>query len=304
MTSASSRIAVIGASSMVGSRFCELWPESENLVKGDLNGSPDIDVTDQNSVQKFFNENDFSTAILFSAYTDVDGAEAQRDDKNGLCWKINVDGVINISEACDSYNRSLIFISTDFVFDGKNGPYSEDAKVGADEDLTSWYGITKIEGEKIISAQLQNHIILRIAYPYRAQFEAKDDLYRRTLKAFKAGELYPMFNDQQMTPTFIDDLAPAIDLLLQNNQTGIFHLASPTLVTPFDLTKKLIATFGGDPSVVKPGSIAEFLKSGDKTPRPVKGGLKVDKITRLGFKPTTWDDGIQKIYEQSEGEIV
>lgn len=289
---------------MVGSRFCELWHEPENLIKADLNGNPDVDITDKGSVSNLFENYSFSTCILFSAYTDVDGAETQRGDKNGICWKINVDGVKNVVKNCKKKNVKLVFISTDFVFDGENGPYGEDDITGSSAKKTSWYGISKIEGEREVAQELKEYIILRISYPYRTDFPAKDDLLRRILKAYKSKELYPMFEDQQLSPTFIDDLSPAVEFLLSKNQTGIFHLASLKMTTPYELAKKLIATFGGNPSEVKPGSIVEYLKSGDKTPRAVKGGLKVDKIIKLGFTPTTWDQGIKIIFEQSQGEII
>lgn len=303
LASNNSKIAVIGAGSMVASRFCELWQEPDNLIKADLNGSPSIDITDKNSVSHFFANNDFSTAILFSAYTDVDGAEAQRDDKNGLCWKINVDGVKNIVESCKVKSVKLIFISTDFVFDGASGPYSEDDPVGKEKNLVSWYGITKIEGEKEVES-LDNFIILRIAYPYRSNFAAKDDLYRKTVKLYKEGKLYPMFSDQTLTPTFADDLLQCIKVLLNENQKGIFHLASPDVTTPYEIARKLVEVFGEDPNVVKKGSIIEFLKDKSQTPRPINGGLKVDKITKLGFNPTNWSEGIKVIFEQSGGNLI
>ncbi len=297
-------IAVIGAQSMVGSRFVEILESDVAIIKADLNGDPKLDITDPKSVADFFKNYDFKSAILFSAFTDVDGAEAQRNDKNGICWKINVEGVKNIVKAAKQKNCKLIFISTDFVFDGQNGPYSEDDAVGTNPDQISWYGLTKIESEKIIQENLENFIILRIAYPYRGKFKGKDDTLKRILKPYKEGRLYPMFNNQQQTITFIDDIPQAVKLLLEKDQKGIFHLSSPRTTTPFAIAKFLISTFGLDPTSVKPGSIVEFLKSGAKTPRPVKGGLKVDKIKSLGFTPTDWDEGIKIVYKQSEGELV
>lgn len=297
-------IAVIGSQSMVGSRFCEQAKEKYRLIQADLNGNIPVDLTKPDSVEALFKNNDFSHVILFSAYTDVDGAESQRGDKKGICWQINVDGVKNVVENCKKFNRQLIFISTDFVFDGKNGPYTEDDAPVQDEKEVSWYGLTKIEGERIIKSTLENYLILRIAYPYRAHFEAKDDLLKRIWKSYKDGKLYPMFSDQKLTPTFIDDLFPAIDVLIENKQTGTFHIASPIVTSPFEIAKKLIAVFGGDPGVVKPGSIVDFLSDGKKTPRPINGGLKVDKITQLGFNPTSWDKGIEKVHEQNpEGDL-
>ncbi len=189
------------------------------------------------------------------------------------------------------------------MFDGENGPYDEADPVGPNLDKVSWYGISKIEGEKIVE-QLEDSIILRISYPYRAYFQGKEDFFKKNLSLYKENKLYPMFSDQTMTPTFIDDVAPAIKLLLENSQKGIFHLASSVVGTPYEIVKNLVKTFGGNPNAVKKGSIAEFLKNYKSTPRPVKGGLIVDKIEKLGFAPTSWSKGIEQIYKQSKGKLI
>ncbi len=113
-----------------------------------------------------------------------------------------------------------------------------------------------------------------------------------------------MFSDQEITPTFADDLAPAVKLLIEKGEKGIFHIASPSITTPYQIAQKTIEIFGGNPQDVKEGSIAEFLKSGPKTPRPVKGGLKVEKIKSLGFTPTAWDEGIKEVYNQTKGDLL
>ncbi|MBI2599097.1 NAD(P)-dependent oxidoreductase [Candidatus Curtissbacteria bacterium] len=301
---AKTKIAVIGASSMVGSRFCELSADNFELVQGDLHGQNQIDIIDRRSVDNFFQNHNFDWLILFSAYTDVDGAEKQRNDKTGISWKINVDGVKNIVAASKKYGRKLIFISTDFVFEGTSGPYPEDAPAGQNPRKISWYGLTKVEGENIVLTSLPDSIILRIAYPYRGKFEEKDDIAKRFLKLYRDQKMYPVFADQIITPTFIDDLAPAVKLLIAKGESGIFHLVSPLPTTQFDFARKVIEVFGGDPNVVPKGSIIDFLKKPGITPRPIKGGLKVDKIKKLGFTPTSWDKGLEIVFRQSKGQLI
>ncbi len=298
------KIAAIGASSMVGSRYSELAQGSLDLVKADLSGEIQVDITSAASAYEFFKEFDFSHVILFSAFTDVDAAEKQRDKKNDSCWKINVEGVKNIVRACIKYQRKLIFISTDFVFDGANGPYQEDDQPGPNMDLVSWYGITKIEAEKFIHKFLPSALIIRIAYPYRAKYEGKDDIVKKILRLYREKKLYAMFSDQTFTPTFIDDLAASIALLIKKDQEGIYHVASPEPTTLYAFAKHLIAIFGGDPKEVEEGTLSEFLKTDYATPRPVNGGLKVEKISSLGFVPTTWQKGIEIIRDQSNGQLI
>lgn len=295
-------IAVIGANSMVGSRFCKLT--KFNLIKADLNGENSIDITDKESVNKFFKNNNFDVAILFSAFTNVDTAETQRGNKNESCWQINVSGTQNVVLACKKYKCKSIFISTDFIFDGKNGPYTENDKPEGSSKKISWYGLTKMEAEKICEKNLDNYLILRISYPYRAKFPDKLDFAKQIIKKYDEKTLYPMFFDQSMSPTFIDDLAPAIDLLLTNNSKGIYHVASPQTVSPFEFAKYLVSVFNRDPQKIKKASIYDFLKMPNATPRPIKAGLKVDKISKEGFVPTSWQEGIQRIFEQSKGKLI
>lgn len=298
------KLAVIGSRSMVGSRFCELAKNDFDLIEADLNGPVKLDITNTQSVSELFDGNQFDYAVLFSAFTDVDAAEKQRDDKDGICWRINVGGVKNIVDKCKETGRGLIFISTDFVFDGEDGPYGEDAQTGKNLGGVSWYGVTKIEGEKLIQNQLEKYIIVRISYPYRGRFSEKDDFLKRIARQYEQNSLYPMFADQQITPTFIDDVAPAIKAIVESGQNGIYNLASSKLTTPFEISQSLLSKFYGEKDKVQAGSLSEFMSQPGRTPRPVKGGLATDKIKSVGFVPTNWDDGIEKIYEQTEGKLI
>lgn len=294
-------IAVVGSSSMVGSRFCEL-STGLTLIKTDIKGEIPLDITDNNSVESFFNSYKFDHLILFSAYTDVDKAESQRNNKNGRNWRINVGGAANICKFCKKFEKKLIYISTDFVFDGENGPYSEEAPFGPNMDKVSWYGVSKIEAEKLVQA-LPGFLILRISYPYRANYGAKTDFARSILQKFQEGNLYPMFKDQLITPTFADDLAPALSILIKKNQQGIFHLASPQVTTPVEFASYLIEKSGANPNEIREGSLQQFLEKGN-TPRPLKGGLICKKIVNLGYIPTSWRDGIEELIRQSNQDAI
>ncbi len=287
---------------MVGSRFCEL--SQLPLVKAVLNSEISVDITKSKSVAKFFEEYEFESVVLFSAYTDVDAAEKQRDYKSGSCWKINVVGASNVAKACSRFKKKLIFMSSDFVFDGTNGPYSEEDKTGPDLEKVSWYGITKIEGERIVSGILDNFVIIRISYPFRARFEGKADFAKQMLKKYDQKDLYPLYADQQITPTFVDDVASCINLLISKNANGIYHLASSIPTSPYEFAKELITIFNRDSKIIKKGNLKYLLEKSAVTPRPLKGGMKTNKIENLGFIPTDWKQGLKEIFDQSEGQLI
>jgi len=283
---------------MVGSRFLELASSGAQFMKTDLYSKNPTDITNKSSIESFFKSNDYDYVILFSAFTDVDAAEKQRNDKDALCWQINVEGTRNVTEIARKFKRKMIFISTDFIFDGHNGPYSENAPVGPDLSKVGWYGITKIEAEKIVMT-LPSYVILRISYPYRSQFDKKLDYARSILEKYQEEKLLPRFVDQQITPTFIDDVPGAILLLIEKNQDGIFHLASPLTVSPYNFAKELLRVFGKNTDKLKESLLKDLIKSSN-VPRPIKGGMISNKIQMLGFSPTDWKKGIVEIYKQQK----
>lgn len=303
MASSSKKIAVIGSGSMVGSRFCELQ-KTHTLIKADLKGDISVDITDYQSIDKFFSSYNFDVVILFSAFTDVDSAEKQRNDHLGIAWKVNVEGINKVAEVCNAKEKKLLFISTDFVFDGESGPYDEETQRASHLDKISWYGITKIKGEELIEKIIKDHLIIRIAFPYRSKFEEKKDFARSIIAKYDQGNLYPMFNDQFFTPTFIDDVAPAVEILLNGNNTGIYHVASPEITTPYDFAKYLLIKFNRDIKNLKSSSIVEYQQNNIGTPRPIHGGLKSDKISSLGFNPTSWKKGIDELFKQTNGKLI
>lgn len=291
-------IGVIGSNSMVGIQACQQWQElGIKLKKSDLQGPTRVDITDKKSIEDFLKSPRFNWIVLFSAMTDVNAAQKERGNQKGACWQINVEGTKNVALTCRQLDKKLVFISTDFVFDGTGGPYREENSVGPDLDKVSWYGITKIEGEKIVASTCTNFIILRIAYPYSGRSESevgKEDLVRRVWNLFVKGELYAMYTDQIITPTYIPDIAPAIIHLIGNDQSGIYHLASPIPTSQHEFAKGAIEAIGKDSSKVRTNTLAKELKNQKVGPRPLKGGLKVDKIMACGYNPTDWRSGIEK----------
>ena len=277
------KILVTGASGLVGSRFVELskfknyliTPRREELdiTKPDLKlDSPDV-------------------VVNFAADTDVSGGENQRDDKNGSCWQINLNGVQNLLNLI-SPSTYFIQISTDMVFSGVSGPYSESDKPETDSSKVTWYGFTKAEAERLVS-QRENSAILRIIYPVRAKFDRKLDYLRKPLKLYDEGKLYPIFIDQQISISFIDEICQVIDTLIAGKKTGIFHGGSSDLTTPFNVISYLIKKARNQENLIQQGRLPESVRY------PKFGGLKVTKTEEmLGIKFSTWKQIVDKLVEQ------
>src|SRR3989339_28291 len=123
------KIYITGSRGMVGSRFLELLPRDLIALTPEIDK---LDITNNSSVFPFFESEKPDITLHFAAFTDVGGGESQKGDREGSCWKINVEGSKNLAEACKKYNSHMIHISTDYCFSGSSddpGPYSEDHPV-------------------------------------------------------------------------------------------------------------------------------------------------------------------------------
>jgi len=295
------RILALGASGLVGSRFTDLYHSQNPFFTPD---SKELDITDKNQVETFFKENkdSFETVLNFAAYTDVDGAEKEKGNEKGLAWQLNVEGPKNLAEACEKFGKYLIQVSTDFVFPGTSdyqGPYAEDSKTPDTSEKLSWYGWTKLQGEKAVIKGCKNSAIVRISYPFRAHYPTKLDFARNILMLFDEGKLYPMFSDQQLTPTWIDEACKVFYLLLEEKKAGVFHVACSEITTPFEFASYLLEKARGAKGILKEGSIEEFLKTPGKTPRPRLGGLMTEKTQKtLGITLMNWKEAIDEFVKQ------
>jgi len=220
-------ILVTGSTGMVGSRFVELYPRKSTLH---FPKRFEFDITSFPQVRDLVGRYDFRAIINFAAFTDVGSAEEQRDSKKGSCWQINVDGVRNFARAINPNKTHFIQISTDYVFPGSEdnpGPYSEFQIPEKDSSKVTWYGYTKAEAERVLKSTLGNQAtILRLIYPVRANFKEKLDYLRKPLQLYDERKLYPMFTDQQISITYIDEAVRALNKIIVNEVEGVLHASS------------------------------------------------------------------------------
>ncbi len=287
------RILGTGLDGLVGSRIVEFL--SDKYEFENLSISTGVDITDRNTVLEKIKNSDAQIVLHLAAKTNVDDCELDKPlGENSDAWKINVYGTQNVVDGCLQSKKKLIYISTDFVFDGENSPaggYSE-------EDIPNplnWYGKTKYEGEKIVQTSKIPWIIVRIASPYRATF-GKLDFCRAILKRLQMGESLAGVTDHIFTPTFIDDIANGIDVLLKKEVTGLFHMAGSQALSPFEAVIEIAKVFNYDLKTITKTSRAEFFK--DRAPRPFQLALKNDKIEKLGIRMRGFEEGIKEVKKQ------
>lgn len=284
-----------GLSGLVGSRVVELLHKDFDFIDFSLDTKVDI-LNPQSISDAYTAHHDTNVVIHLAAFTDTNAAWAQRGDKSGLCYRLNVEGTRNILEHCKKYHKHLIYISTDFVFDGtKSGKYTETDTPNPIE----WYGQTKYEGEKMVS-EYSGSTIIRLAFPYRAKFGPKLDIVRKTIEAFKATKLYPQWTDHFTTPTFVDDIAYGFKYFFQNQPTGIFHLVGSSSQSPYDMSLAIAKTFNLDQNLIKPSTLAEYVASQPPGSRPWQKNLSLSnqKIKKLEINPKNLKQGLLEIKKQ------
>jgi len=286
------KILVTGGSGMVGSRFVETYSPPENLLTPDHGV---FDLTRPGSVTAYFSDHsDIGVVINLAAYTNVSEGQKQKGDKASLCYQLNVVGTQNLVDQIKDKDIYLIHISTDMVFPGDSadpGPYSEDHPVNADESRPTWYGYTKALAERIVTSSLPSTAILRLIYPVVASYKLKLDYLRAPLAYYeKNHSLYPIFTDQQMNISAVDEICLALSQLLARRPSGVFHAGSTDITTPYEIMTQLFDLVYGRHDMVKPGTV-------DPGRYPQFGGL-LNKETekRLGIHFSTSSEIITRLY--------
>lgn len=248
------RILITGSTGLIGSRIVELLGEKYTFIP--LLQSA-VDITDHEATARVLNALTFDYLLHLAAYTNVDGAEQERE----LCHKINVDATANLLTQCKAKRARMIHISTDFVFDGKMGgahgtelpTYTEASK----PNPIAYYGQTKYEAEQAVKDEA---MIVRLSYPYRKNFDAKRDFVRTIRYLLEQGKTLTMVQDSLITPTFIDDIVNGLDYLIQHYSTDIYHLVGAESITPYDAGKLMARTWGMNEDLIQPISYEEYFK--------------------------------------------
>lgn len=222
-----------------------------------------------------------SYIIHTAALTNVDHCE--RDKR--LAWNINVEGTKHIAETARKINAKLIYISTDYVFDGNKGMYKEDEPTNP----IDYYGETKLEGEKAVN-DLKDYIIVRPSVLYGWN-PVKLNFVTWGIQELEKGNAINIVKDQFNSPTLADNLAELILELIEKEENGIFHASGSERISRFDFAVKIAKVFDLDKGLIKPIT-SDQLNWIAK--RPMDSSLDTSKISRIK-KPLNIEDALTKM---------
>ena len=274
------KIALTGADGLVGSRIVE-------LLKNDFQFIPlpqvKMDITNIQNVQNVLKETEFDIFLHLAAYTNVLKAETEQE----LAFKINRDGTKNVFDAVTLKGKKIIYISTDFIFDGVNPPFDETSL----PNPVGIYAQSKYEGEKIVKDKA---MIVRIAYPYRAVFDIKRDFFRTFKFYLENKKPLSMITDSLMTPTFIDDIAYGLKYLFNNYSPEVFHLMGGKAISPYEAALLVAEKFNLDKSLIGKTTYEEYVKGKARLPR--LGNIRSKKNNF--WKMKTFAEGLEEIKKQ------
>lgn len=251
-----------------------------------------LDITDKEAVEKVITESKPDVVIHCAAWTAVDMAED--DDKIAKVRSINADGTRNIAEICQKLDCKMIYISTDYVFDGQGTePWKPDCK---DYKPLNVYGQTKLEGELAVSSILQKYFIVRIAWVFGLN---GNNFIKTMLKVGKNHDVLRVVNDQIGTPTYTYDLARLLVDMSETEKYGYYHATNEGgYISWYDFAREIFNQAGYKTEVI-PVTTEEYGLS--KAARPFNSRLDKSKLIENGFRPLpTWQDALRRYLEEIE----
>ena len=271
----------------------DLAPEYSGVQDGSaVTGMPyvSLDITDAEAVARVLNEVHPDVVVHCAAWTAVDLAEDE--DKIDKVRAINAGGTANIAKVCKELDAKMVYISTDYVFDGQGTePWEPDCK---DYKPMNVYGQTKLEGELAVSSTLDKYFIVRIAWVFGLNGK---NFIKTMLNVGKKYDTVRVVNDQIGTPTYTLDLARLLVDMIETEKYGYYHATNEGgYISWYDFTCEIFRQAGYDTKVV-PVTTEEYGLS--KAARPFNSRLDKKKLTEAGFTPLpTWQDALERYLKE------
>ena len=245
-----------------------------------------MDLTDPFAVHDVFEKHQPDVVVHAAAISNVD--ECEKDQWQA--YVTNVEGTLTLLSNAEEYKTQFIFISTDFVFDGESGPFDEMSRT----QPVNFYGRTKRDAEDAVKEYPFAWAIVRTVLIYGHNQTGRDNILTALKKKVSAGEIYSAVNDMVRTPTYVEDLANGIAVIIEKKKTGIYHLSGEDVLTPYQMACKAAAYLQLDVSLVKKIKAADLKLSAK---RPVESVFILDKAKReLGYDPVPFEKGLEKTF--------
>lgn len=289
------KLLVTGASGLLGNKIVELTKNDYTAIplhktKPLHSNSLKLDITDATEVLNLFHKLKPDKVIHTASETNVDRCETEKEHT----WKINVEGTRNIALASSKVGAKLVYISTDYVFDGEKGNYEE-----RDEpNPINNYGFTKLEGEKQVIQYCQEYVILRTSVLY-GWHPWKQNFATWIINTLKQNKELTVVEDHYNTPTLADNLAEMALEAVQKDLQGLYHASGSERISRYEFAKQITKEFNLNQSLIKPIKMSQLTAWIAKRPRD--SSLNTDKIQKqLKTKPLNITEGLMTMKEATK----
>jgi len=277
------KVMIIGATGLLGKALMHEWNGDQIVGLG----SRDVDIRDASRVMEVVEASRPDWIVLAAAYTDVDGCESHRE----LAFAVNRDGAVNVAQSAVRSGAKLLFLSSDYVFDGqKKSPYeTSDAR-----NPQSVYGRSKAEAEVRLLETLPGCCIARTSWLFGTGGKCFPDTI---LKLAGSRPSLEVVDDQRGCPTYSVDLARAIIELCRKNATGIVHVNNSGDCSWFEFAREIVKD-AGLKAEVRPVSSQQMARP---APRPAYSVLSASSLHRCGSEMPTWNNALQRYLKERNG---
>ncbi len=254
-----SKVAIVGGSGLLGQYLVdEALSRGHEVVSTYKGGKPcpggraiPLDMTDQGAVESFFSREMPDRVLLPAAMTDVDECER----KPQLAFSVNVEGSMNIAQACKSSGALLLYVSTDYVFNGFKGSKYYEFET---PDPLSIYSKTKLEGERLVMDYSNRNAVCRVAVLYGwNRLSNKDNFVTWVLRSVRAGKEVRLFEDQFVSATYAPHCAKVLTEVSERGLKGLFHASGPNCLSRYQMGMVIAEVFGLDESLMKPSKLKD-----------------------------------------------
>ncbi|HAK79355.1 MAG TPA: NAD(P)-dependent oxidoreductase [Runella sp.] len=294
-------ILVTGSNGLLGQKLVELLTQqSETKVIATARGENrlpfkegydyfSMDITKPEEVASVIQKTMPDVIIHGAAMTNVDQCEFEKE----TCWAQNVKAVEYMVEACRKHDIFLCHVSTDFIFDGAAGPYTEEGEANP----LSFYGWSKYAAEKVVQHSGIRWAIARTVLVYGIAFDmSRSNIILWVKKSLEEGKNIKVVTDQWRTPTLAEDLAMGCFLIADKEAEGVFNISGKDLLTPYEMAMMTADYFGLDKGLIAEADSSNFTQPAK---RPARTGFVLDKSNEiLGYNPHTFKEGIAILASQ------
>ena len=247
-----------------------------------------LDFTIESEVKKVFAKHQPQVIIHCGAISKPDDCELNRDS----AFLINVTGTVHLLKYASMYKSFFLFLSTDFVFDGKKGMYIEEDETGP----VNYYGRTKELAEKEVMQYAYAWSIVRTVLVYGKPFLNRQNILTNTANSLRIKEPLKIFNDQVRTPTYVEDLAKALVRIIESNATGIFHISGKDVMTPYQMAIATAEFLNLDRSLISCVTESDF---DQPARRPLITGFDISKAAEvLEYQPLSFREGLERTFSE------